>query len=233
MKRRTGFFSTWKPHLYVFKNKILFEYKEDADIKKDQPARSIHLKNAVIRDAESITDRPHSFVIILPTGRTYFLDALSQESKINWLVQLGAQVTEIPGTERDDISVKSGLSGHSPHFIFDHLDKLKEPMVAVDSSNTIIAANKAAAHLFSFEPEEVKGENISCILKSDLDPEKFEENSGHIHEVKITPFHSNFEQDATIAVGKLPNDCYLLTFSPLNQVPNQLARIGKTLSNFF
>lgn len=116
LRRKMGLLAGWKPFLYVLRGTTLFEYKEDATPKKDNPLRVLRLKNAVVKgaDEDSRAGKHHTFGIFAEKdSNTIVFRAQSEEDKTQWMATITANLhadlspPSPPG--EDDLSNTGGV----------------------------------------------------------------------------------------------------------------------------
>ena len=246
LKKRAGFFSSWKNHTYVLKGDMLLEFKEGADLLKS-PNRCIQLKNTIVRNADSLTGKDHTFAIFQTGGRSFFFQAPTAEEKLNWLMALGANVTEYQSptspaapTSADSSAESSSSAPSSPMSpssallpILDHLEKFREAVLVVDDKNIIVAANGPACKVFACSAGRILGEHIDVLLDKPLRVEKLLE-IGATHEIQAQRFDTKQVFDILLSMGRLQQGHLMLTITQkLTPLANPVGVFSKTHSSFF
>ena len=204
LKRRAGFMSAWRPFKFAKKGAALLEYRLQADIKKENPLRCIRLKNAMVYGTD-VGGKESTFCIFTPhDNRTYFLQAINEEEKMEWLKCLGSATSELAKVESGrnspvspspsytfleeaDLCPSSGES-QIDQALLQMIDKTTEAMLILSEGLVIVAANPAACHVLSCSPEDVVNLPVDELFPEYL---KLTGSTKHSIKLKVKTFQTS------------------------------------------
>lgn len=211
----------------------MFEYREGADIVKDNPLRVIRLKNVIVRNTEEMTGKANTFGLFASDDkRAYFFQALSEEDKNKWMSSLGANATEFSPTQPEAGAGKADIVKILP--ILQHLEIFNECVLVINEESLIVSANKAACTHFGYEVDELENKPIDMLFVLPLNPEQLAQD-GFTHELEAKPHPDKFPFTALLTMGRLQKGHLLVTITRKlgGHKVSSLKDVGRTNSSFF